>query len=74
MIDFGNFYFLIVKNYFLYWFEMLFVQIVNWQCEQQYGLFKQWLNVVEFLFEIKLYCFDLLYSVMVESEELLSVG
>lgn len=74
MIDFGNFYFLIVKNYFLYWFETLFAQIVNWQREQQYGLFKQWLNAVEFLFEIKSYRFDLLYSVTVESEELLSVG
>lgn len=74
MIDFGNFYFLIAKNYFLHWLETLPAQIANWQREQQHGLFKQWLNAVEFLLEIKLYCFDLLHSVTAESEEPLSAG
>lgn len=74
MIDFSNFYQLIVKSLLFYWLEMLFVQVVVWQCDVLYGKFCEWECVVEFLLELMFWCLDFLYSVIVESEMLFSEG
>ncbi|MGK2889205.1 MAG: tRNA 5-methoxyuridine(34)/uridine 5-oxyacetic acid(34) synthase CmoB [Candidatus Malihini olakiniferum] len=63
MIDFSNFYQLIVKGPLSHWLNTLPAQLSTWQRESLHGKFKQWFNAVEHLPELTPSTLDLQQSV-----------